>query len=218
MTAAADAGLWCEFGAADLAGRAALFLDRDGVIVMDSHYLGRSEDLRLIPGAAAAIARANALGIPVLVVTNQSGIGRGYYDWTAFHAVQAALAAELAAEGAHLDAVLACAYHGEGRGAMQIADHPWRKPGPGMILEAVRRMRLDPARSWIVGDRAHDLAAGLAAQLAGGTLVGAATPQEREAAARLAAPGFKVEIAADLRDAVDDLIARRQLQGPAAKA
>jgi D-glycero-D-manno-heptose 1,7-bisphosphate phosphatase len=214
MTAAADAGLWCEFGAADLAGRAALFLDRDGVIIVDTHYLGRSEELRLLPGADAAIARANALGIPVVVVTNQSGIGRGYYDWTAFHAVQAALAAALAAEGAHLDAVLACAYHGDARGAMQVADHPWRKPRPGMILEAVRRMRLDPSRSWIVGDRAHDLAAGLAAQLAGGTLVGAAAAQERDAAARLAGARFKVETAADLHAAVDGLIGRRQLLGP----
>lgn len=209
-----DAGLWCEVAAADLAGRAALFLDRDGVIVVDTDYLGRSEDLRLIPGAAAAIGRVNALGLPVVVVTNQSGIGRGYYDWNGFHAVQTALTAVLAAEGARLDAVLACAYHHDARGAMAVADHPWRKPRPGMILEAARRMRLDLSRSWIVGDRAHDLAAGLAAELAGGTLVGAAAAPEREAALRLAGARFAVEIAADLHDAVAALVAGRRLPLP----
>ena len=95
-----DAGLWCEVDAAVPAGRAALFLDRDGVIVTDTHYLCRVEDMRMIAGRAAAIARCNALQIPVVVVTNQAGIGRGYYDWDAFQAVQGALKAALAAEAA----------------------------------------------------------------------------------------------------------------------
>jgi D-glycero-D-manno-heptose 1,7-bisphosphate phosphatase len=204
----ADAGLWCDIGpapAAALAGRAALFLDRDGVIIVDTHYLCRAEDMRMIPGAAAAIARCNKLGIPVVVVTNQAGIGRGYYTWDDFHAVQRALAGELEAAGAHLDGVLACAYHGEGREPLRVADHPWRKPNPGMILEAARRMKLDLARSWIVGDRAHDLAAGAAAGLAGGTLV-AADGGELPAASRLAGPRFVVETAANLADTVAALI------------
>jgi D-glycero-D-manno-heptose 1,7-bisphosphate phosphatase len=95
-----DAGLWCEVDAAVPPGRAALFLDRDGVIVTDTHYLCRVEDMRMIAGAAAAIARCNRLSIPVVVVTNQAGIGRGYYGWDAFHAVQGALKAALAAGGA----------------------------------------------------------------------------------------------------------------------
>ena len=107
-----DAGLWCEIGRGAFADRPALFLDRDGVIVVDTNYLGRVEDLRMIGGSAAAIARCNKLGIPVVLVTNQSGIARGYYDWNGFQAVQAALSAELAQAGGHLDAVLACAYHG----------------------------------------------------------------------------------------------------------
>ena len=65
----------------------------------------------MMEGAASAIARCNALNIPVVLVTNQSGIARGYYNWDGFRAVQAALSAELAAAGAHLDAVFACAYH-----------------------------------------------------------------------------------------------------------
>ena len=203
-----DAGLWCEIGsAAALAGRPALFLDRDGVIVVDTHYLCRVEDMRVIAGAPAAIARCNALGIPVVVVTNQAGIGRGYYGWAEFQAVQDAIAAELRAVGAHLDAVLACAYHGEGRQPLRVADHPWRKPNPGMILEAAKRLQVDLARSWIVGDRAHDLAAGAAAGLAGGTLLAADDP-ERGAASRLAGARFVVETAPNLADAVAALFGR----------
>ncbi len=209
----ADAGLWCDIGpapAAAFAGRAALFLDRDGVIIVDTHYLGRAEDMRMIPGAAAAIARCNKLGIPVVVVTNQAGIGRGYYAWDDFHAVQRALTGELKAAGARLDGVLACAYHGEGREPLRVADHPWRKPNPGMILEAASRTKLDLARSWIVGDRAHDLAAGAAAGLAGGTLL-AADGGERQAASRLAGPRFVVETAPNLADTVAALIGRGRL-------
>ena len=112
-----DIGLWREIGSADWGQRPALFLDRDGVIIADTAYLGRAEDLRMIDGVAPAIARCNTLGIPVAVVTNQSGIARGYYDWDGFRAVQAALSAALAAAGAHLDAVLACALPCRGIGA-----------------------------------------------------------------------------------------------------
>jgi D-glycero-D-manno-heptose 1,7-bisphosphate phosphatase len=206
-----DAGLWCEVDAAVPPGRAALFLDRDGVIVTDTHYLCRVEDMRMIAGAAAAIARCNRLSIPVVVVTNQAGIGRGYYGWDAFHAVQGALKAALAADGAHLDGVVACAYHADGLAPLRADNHPWRKPNPGMIVEAARRLRLDLPRSWIVGDRAHDLAAGAAARLAGGTLL-AADAQERQAAAKLASAGFIVETASDLAGAVAALFSRRQFE------
>jgi len=91
-----DIGLWCEFGAGDFAARPALFLDRDGVIIADTNYLARPQDLRMIEGAAAAIARCNACGVPVVVVTNQSGIARRYYGWDDFRAVLTALTAALA--------------------------------------------------------------------------------------------------------------------------
>jgi D-glycero-D-manno-heptose 1,7-bisphosphate phosphatase len=202
-----DAGLWCEVDAAVPPGRAALFLDRDGVIVTDTHYLCRVEDMRVIAGAAAAITRCNALQIPVVVVTNQAGIGRGYYGWDAFQAVQGALKAALAAEGAHLDGVVACAYHADGRPPLRVDNHPWRKPNPGMIVEAASRMQLDLPRSWIVGDRAHDLAAGAAARLAGGTLL-ASDAQERQAAVKLASALFNVDTAPDLARAFDALLER----------
>jgi D-glycero-D-manno-heptose 1,7-bisphosphate phosphatase len=199
-----DIGLWCEFGEGDFAAGSALFLDRDGVIIADTNYLARPEDLRMIGGAAAAIARCNSCGIPVVVVTNQSGIARRYYGWDDFRAVQAALTAALAACSAHLDAVLACGYHGEGHKPLRIADHPWRKPNPGMILAAAKRMNLDLPRSWIVGDQAGDVAAGAAAGLAGGTLI-SSDDQLRHQAAALASERFIVNTATNLSDAVAGL-------------
>jgi D-glycero-D-manno-heptose 1,7-bisphosphate phosphatase len=200
-----DPGLWCETGDADWAFGAALFLDRDGVIVADTGYLGRAEDVRLLDGAAAAIARCNGLGIPVVVVTNQSGIARGYYDWSGFRAVQAALVTALAHAGARLDAVLACAYHGDGKEPLRIAAHPWRKPKPGMILAAAERMNLDLSRSWIVGDKAEDLATGAAAGLAGGMLL-AADERARRPLSCVERPGFAAATAASLADAAAALI------------
>jgi D-glycero-D-manno-heptose 1,7-bisphosphate phosphatase len=205
-----DIGLWCEIGQADWGQRPALFLDRDGVIIADTGYLGRAEGLRMIDGVAPAIGRCNTLGIPVVVVTNQSGIARGYYDWDGFRAVQAALSAALAAGGAHLDAVLACAYHADGSGPLRIDAHPWRKPNPGMIIAAGRGMNLNLSRSWIVGDRAHDLAAGAAADLAGGTLV-APDNGERQQALQLASPQFIVETAANAAAALAQLVDGRRL-------
>jgi D-glycero-D-manno-heptose 1,7-bisphosphate phosphatase len=204
-------GLWYQVTAGDFAGRPALFLDRDGVLVEDTQYLGRAEDVRMIAGAADAIARCNDLGIPVVLVSNQSGIARGLYDWTGFAAVQAALAAALARAGARLDAVFACAHHADGQAPFNVADHPWRKPNPGMIVAAGERMKLDLAQSWIVGDRASDVAAGRAAGLAGGILVSPHDDNpERPAAIALKREGFAADIAASLTDAVSLLLAQGQ--------
>lgn len=206
-----DIGLWSEFVPAGRASRPALFLDRDGVLVADTGYVGRAEDVQMLEGVAAAIARCNALDIPVVVVTNQSGIARGRYDWDGFRAVQAVVAAHLAAAGAHLDAVFACAYHADGLpGPLRVRNHPWRKPNPGMILAAADRMNLDLARSWIVGDRAHDLAAGVAAGLCGGTLI-PVDGREQEAALALANSRFTVEITASSAAAIADIADRQSV-------
>ena len=205
-------GLWCDIAAGDFAGRPALFLDRDGVIVEDTRYLGRAGDVRMLAGAGEAIARCNRLGIPVIVVSNQSGIARGLYDWAGFAAVQAAIVAALAETGARLDAVLACAHHTDGKAPLNVADHPWRKPNPGMIVAAGERMKLDLARSAIVGDRASDLAAGRAAGLAGGVLISSrADDSEGAAAAALRNGTFAVDVAPSLAEAVALLLARGRL-------
>ncbi|HUZ31025.1 MAG TPA: HAD family hydrolase [Xanthobacteraceae bacterium] len=211
-----DRGIWYQVAAGDFAHRAALFLDRDGVIVEDTRYLGKPENVRMLPGAADAIARCNALRIPVVLVSNQSGIARRYYDWDGFHAVQAALAGALQNAGARLDAIFACAYHADGSARLNVGDHPWRKPNPGMILSAVEHMKLDPARSWIVGDRNSDIAAGRAARLRGGILLSRAEQTLlSDATARHQSEEFRQEIADSLSDAVSLLLARGNLAPPA---
>lgn len=138
----------------------AVFLDRDGTLNEEVGYLAREEDLRLLPGAAAAVAALNARGIPVVVVTNQSGIGRGYYGWREFAAVMSRMGTLLALENAHLDAVYAAPHHEAGEGVYAVADHPDRKPNPGMLQRAAEEHGLDLARSWMVGDKAIDVEAG----------------------------------------------------------
>jgi D-glycero-D-manno-heptose 1,7-bisphosphate phosphatase len=202
-----DAGLWCQIEYVRARNRGALFLDRDGVVIADTRYLGRPEHLRMMDGAASAIARCNALNVPVVLVTNQSGIARRYYDCEGFRAVQATLSASLAAAGAHLDAVLACAYHADGAPPLRSVNHPWRKPNPGMILAAAERMDVDLSRSWIIGDSVSDIAAGAAAGLAGGTLLTVSDGPLREAQL-LANDRFVVESAPDLAAAVTTLIER----------
>lgn len=183
--------------------RPALFLDRDGVIVEEVAYLSRPEDVRMVPGAAETIALANRLNVAVVVVTNQSGIGRGLYGWAEFAAVQARILAELAAVGAAVDAVFACPHHDDGFPPYDRADHEARKPNPGMLLRAARMLPLDLGRSWIVGDRVGDIAAGRNAGIAGGLHVatGYGTDDgQREGALALTSPAFKALAAPSIAD------------------
>ncbi len=140
--------------------RPAIFLDRDGTLNVEVDFLSDPEQLVLIPGAAAAVARLNAKGIPVVVVTNQSGIGRGKYGWEDFAAVMSRMGTLLALENALIDAVYAAPHHENAQGAYAVADHPERKPNPGMLMRAAEEHDLDLSRSWMVGDKAIDLEAG----------------------------------------------------------
>ena len=144
-----------------------LFLDRDGVVVEEVGYLHRLEDVKVLPGAAAAITAARARGFAVGLVTNQAGIGRGYYDWTDFIAVQKTIADQLALGDEPFDFVAACGAHPEARhDSMRIADHAWRKPNFGMLRMAETSLSLGIADSIMVGDQLTDLQAGLAAGVA----------------------------------------------------
>lgn len=188
--------------------RPALFLDRDGTIVEEVGHLRRPEDVRLIEGAAEVVATANALGVPVIVVTNQSGIGRGLFGWAELIAVEDRIEGLLAALGARLDAVLACPFHRDGLPPYQHPDHPGRKPNPGLLLRAVTALAVDLAGSWIIGDRAGDVAAGRAAGLAGGmhvTTGWGSEPGEREGARACAGEAYGVVEAASIAEAPDVL-------------
>ena len=169
----AEPGLWAERTSTTNfpAGRPALFLDRDGTINVDTGYPDDPAAMVLRDGIAPVIEAANRRGVPVVVVTNQSGIARGYFGWDAFARVNGRVLDLLAEQNAFVDMVLACAYHDAGSGPLAIADHPMRKPNPGMLLEAGRRLGLDLKRSLIVGDKAADLEAGQRAGLKRGWLV-----------------------------------------------
>jgi D-glycero-D-manno-heptose 1,7-bisphosphate phosphatase len=177
----------------------ALFLDRDGVIVEEVGYLGRSESVQLIPGASEAITRANGLGVPVVVVTNQAGIGRGMYYWSGFESVNREMIRRLAEEGAWLDAIFACPFHPDAPPPYQALDHFGRKPEPGMLLRAARDLNLDLRASWIVGDTFSDIVAGRRARLEGAVLVltGHGT-RDREQVVALSDGEFPVLIAPTL--------------------
>lgn len=160
----------------------ALFLDRDGVVVEDVAYLRRTEHVRLVPGIAELIAAANSADVPVLVATNQSGIDRGLFGWAEFAAVDAEITRLLANRGARIDAAAACPFH-PGFTAGYGAEHAaWRKPAPGMIDALARRLNVDKARSWLIGDQARDIAAARRAGLAGALRLGKGGPRERTAA------------------------------------
>jgi len=184
--------------------RPALFLDRDGCIVVEAHYLHKVEDVALIDGAAATIARANRFSIPVVIVTNQAGIGYGYFGWQSFLDVQTTLHEQLSRHGAYIDAVYACPFHVKGLPPYKHPNHPSRKPNPGMLLQAQLDMNIDLNRSWIVGDRSGDLEAGRNAKIEGGVhvLTGHGGREgEREGARELASDTFKSVEADSLADA-----------------
>lgn len=160
-------GLWVERvgGRTFAPGRPALFLDRDGTINVDTGYPSDPAAIVLRDEIVPAIRAANVGGLPVVVVTNQSGIARGYFGWSGFAAVNARVLALLAEQGCGVDGVLACAYHEAGSGVLGVADHPMRKPNPGMFLRAAEMLRLDLSRSIMVGDSVSDMEAGLRAGL-----------------------------------------------------
>ena len=177
--------------------RPAAFVDRDGTIIVDVDYPRDPEQVRLLPGAAAAIRRLNEHGVAAVVVTNQSGIARGLLTEDDYRRVRERLAALLAAEGARLDATYHCPHH-EAFGSPCDC----RKPRPGMYERAARELALDPARSLFVGDRLRDVLPTLALGGRGILVVGPSTPAaDRERAAR------EFETASSLGEAVERFLA-----------
>jgi D-glycero-D-manno-heptose 1,7-bisphosphate phosphatase len=181
-----------------------LFLDRDGVVVEEVNYLHRIEDVRILDGAAELITAARERGWAVGLVTNQAGIGRGYYDWTAFGTVQEEIIARLGAGPEPFDFVAACGAHPEAEAPFhRIVNHSWRKPNAGMITMAANALHLDLAASVLIGDQVSDLHAGAAANI--GKIIhvetGHGTQQAKDAAAFAAAHPGSIERVANLREA-----------------
>jgi len=138
----------------------ALFLDRDGVLNEDHGYVFRWEDFRWIPGAKETVAAFNRAGWLVIVVTNQSGVGRGFYSEDDMRALHARMAEDLAEAGGHIDAFYHAPQHPDAPlDAYRHPDPPDRKPNPGMILRALAEWPIDREASLLVGDKPSDLEA-----------------------------------------------------------
>lgn len=140
-------------------GKGAVFLDRDGTINEQMGYINHLCRFHLLPGAAAAIRQLNQHGVPVLVVTNQSGLARGYFPESLLDQVHAAMDERLAQAGARVDGIYVCPHHPEAKEARFRADCTCRKPKPGLFLRAAAEHGLDLGRSYVVGDRWSDLKA-----------------------------------------------------------
>ena len=137
-----------------------VFLDRDGVIVRQIDHLNSAEDLELIEDAGEAIARLNDAEIPVIVVTNQAGVAKGYLTIADLEEIHTRLYSELSKHGAHLEAIYYCPHHPQATVTEYLKDCPCRKPGTGMLARARDEHDIDPSLSYLVGDSTSDILAG----------------------------------------------------------
>jgi len=184
--------------------RPALFLDRDGTINVDTIHVSKPDNVRLIPGAAAAIARINAVGIPIIVVSNQSGIGRGLFSIDEYESVRVRIDELLAAAGAQVLTTYYCPHNPESPPACDC-----RKPGPAMYLEAAATYNLDLARSWYVGDRLRDIQP---AKRFGGH--GILVPRDTTPGGDVVAAGDGFAISTNLDSAVNRILSSLPLSAP----
>ncbi len=141
--------------------RPGVLLDRDGTIIVDHGHVGSVDRVDFIDGAAEGIAALNRAGLPVVVVSNQAGVAKGFYSLDDVTEVHRYIAAVLADHGAHVDLFLYCPYHPEGSVEPFARASDDRKPGPGLAHAAALALNLDLRSSWVVGDRPEDI--GLAA-------------------------------------------------------
>jgi D-glycero-D-manno-heptose 1,7-bisphosphate phosphatase len=151
----------------NLRQRPAAFLDRDGVLNVDHGYAYRPDQLEWIAGAPQAVRLLNEAGYIVIVVTNQSGVARGFYDEAAVHQLHAHMQEVLKAQGAHIDAFYYCPHHPEGTVKEFAVNCKCRKPDTGMLDQAAREWPIDLGRSILIGDRDNDMAAAAAFNIRG---------------------------------------------------
>ena len=142
----------------------AVFLDRDNTIIDNDGYLGDPSKVKLLTGAATALAALRSLGYRLIVVSNQSGVARGMFTEADVESVNQEMCRQLREQaGAHIDASYYCPYHPEAVIPEYRMDHDWRKPKPGMFKQAATDFGLDLSQCWAVGDMPRDIASGAAA-------------------------------------------------------
>ena len=191
-----------------MASRPAVFVDRDGTLTEEVGYVNHPRRLRLLPRSAEAVRRLNAADVPVVVVTNQAGIARGYFSEDVLHAVNAALVDQLNQAGAHLDGIYVCPHHPSEGAPPWRAACDCRKPKPGLLVRAAEELKLDLGRSLMVGDKPSDLEV---APLVGArpilVLTGYGLGEWEYRRGTFAVP--PAHVASDLLDAVDWFLAER---------
>jgi D-glycero-D-manno-heptose 1,7-bisphosphate phosphatase len=182
------------------AERRYVILDRDGTIIVEKHYLSDPDGVELIRGAGGALRRLTDLGLGLVVLTNQSGVGRGLFDLGRLAEIHARFEALLAEEGVRLAGIYFCPHHPDEGCAC-------RKPRPGLVERAARELGFEPRRAFVVGDMASDV--GLGSAVGATTLLVRTGHGAREAAGGSARPDHVV---GDLADAAALI---EQLLGPA---
>jgi D-glycero-D-manno-heptose 1,7-bisphosphate phosphatase len=143
-----------------------VFLDRDGVLIHDIGYLSNPSEIRWIDGAQDALARLAALGYKLFIVTNQSGVARGYFEEAAIGRVHAAMQLALPAD-TQIDDIAYCPHHPQGSVARYAVACTCRKPAPGMLERLIKFHRIDRSDCFLIGDRASDIAAATSAGIPG---------------------------------------------------
>jgi D-glycero-D-manno-heptose 1,7-bisphosphate phosphatase len=192
--------LWKTNPRTDLSGPVpALFLDRDGVLIADENYLADPAQVRLLPGVADALLEARRAGYLLICVSNQSGIGRGYFGTEELDRVMARLEELLGASGVSLDSYHYCPHAPD-------AGCPCRKPRPGMLEEASEEFPIDWAASWMIGDKGSDVAFGREHGMGGVLVLTGYGKAEQEAVRNHWATDARVRVADDLAAAVRGIL------------
>jgi D-glycero-D-manno-heptose 1,7-bisphosphate phosphatase len=164
--------------------RKAAFIDRDGVLNEERAFVHRLEDFAFVAGAVEALRALQTAGYLLVVITNQSGIARGLYSEAEYLALTAHMRDSLQAAGVRLDAVEYCPHLSDAPVERYRVDCDCRKPKPGMLKRAIAALDIDPAASFLVGDRLSDIEAGRSARIGRCFLVRTGYPLSEDAVAR----------------------------------
>ncbi|OOF58658.1 D-glycero-beta-D-manno-heptose 1,7-bisphosphate 7-phosphatase [Rodentibacter myodis] len=148
----------------------AVFLDRDGTLNIDYGYVHDIDHFKFIDGVIETLRELKSMGYLLVLVTNQSGIARGYFSEEQFLQLTEWMDWSLAEQGVDLDGIYYCPHHPEGKGEYQ-EDCDCRKPKSGMLLQAIKELKIDPTQSVMVGDKIDDLKAGIGAKVKTNVLV-----------------------------------------------
>ncbi|MHB8053971.1 MAG: D-glycero-alpha-D-manno-heptose-1,7-bisphosphate 7-phosphatase [Candidatus Aminicenantales bacterium] len=191
--------------------RPAVFLDRDGTLIDDTGYPSRFDQIQIFPRSFEAVRLLNGAGLPVVVITNQSGVGRGYLTEAQLAGIHDRLTAAFAAEGARLDAFYYCPHYHLSADPRYRAECLCRKPLPGLGRKAAADLGLDLRRSYMIGDKEDDVKFGRAI---GAMPVLVLTGYGRETRKKIEeTAGKSAAVASDLRQAVDWILARENSLG-----